>query len=81
MIGLNECLVASPEAKESDNIGETELNKILLNSIPNERSKKAYVQGFYCETITKEKLLIFLNKWKLRKQFMKVFYNIITKNY
>ena len=69
----------SPILSLSFAYGEAELNKTLLNSIPNERSKKAYVQGFYCETITKDKLLILLNEWELRKQFMKVFYNILTK--
>ena len=36
-------------------ISVTELNEILLNSMPNRRSKQAYVQGFYCESITFKK--------------------------
>ena len=35
----------------ADNMGVTELNEILLNSIPNSWSKQAYVQGFDYETI------------------------------
>ena len=33
----------------------TELNKILLNSIPNSWSNQAYLQGFYCKSITFKK--------------------------
>ena len=36
----------------TDKMGGTELNEILLNSIPNSWSKQAYVQGFNCETIS-----------------------------
>ena len=60
-------MVALPGEKESDKIGETELNEIILNSIPNGWSKKVYGQGFDSETIAKKKLLIGLNTWKLRK--------------
>ena len=52
MIQLNEYLAALPEANESDKIGETEYNKIILDSIPNGWSKQAYVQGFDYEYIT-----------------------------
>ena len=52
MIEINEYFPALPVVKESDKIGETELNKIILNSIPNVWSKKACVQGFDCEYIT-----------------------------
>ena len=33
----------------------TELNEILLNNMPNSWSKKWYVQGFDCESITFKK--------------------------
>ena len=36
----------------ADKMGVTGLNEILLNSMPNIWSKKTYVQGFYCETIS-----------------------------
>ena len=35
LIGFNQYLDALPGAKLSDNIGEKEINKILLNSMPN----------------------------------------------
>ena len=35
----------------ADKMGVTELNEILLNSMPNSWSKQAYIQGFDCETI------------------------------
>ena len=35
----------------TDKIGVTELNEILLNSMPNRWSKKAYVHGFDYESI------------------------------
>ena len=31
--------------------GETELNTIILNIMPNRCSNQAYVQGFYCKNI------------------------------
>ena len=49
MIELNEYFFALPVAKACDNIGYTELNEIILNSIPNECSTQAYMQGFDCE--------------------------------
>ena len=51
LIDLNEYLALFPGATMSDNIGVTELNNILSNSMPNSWSKQAYVQGFDCETI------------------------------
>ena len=54
MIDINECLSVLPGAKASDKIFETELNEILLNSMPNIWIRQAYVQGFYCETITQK---------------------------
>ena len=51
LIGLNQYLDSFPGATFSDKIGVTELNKILLNSMPNIWSKQAYVQGFGCEYI------------------------------
>ena len=55
LIDLNEYVSDLPVGKASDKIGETELNEIPLNSMPNLWGKQAYVQGFYCGTITFEK--------------------------
>ena len=41
MIKLNEYLSEFPGANESDKFGETELNEILLNCIPNGYSRQA----------------------------------------
>ena len=52
MIELNEYLAAFPGENSGDKICETELNEIILNSMPTGWSKQAYVQGFYFEYIT-----------------------------
>ena len=52
MIDLNEYLSVLHGAKLSDEIFETELNRILLNSMPNIWIRQACVQVFDCETIT-----------------------------
>ena len=39
----------------TDKVDVTELNEILLNSMPNIWSKQAYVKGFYCESVTFKK--------------------------
>ena len=49
LIDPNEYLDSLPGATLVDKIGITELNKILLNNMPNSWSKQAYVQGFDCE--------------------------------
>ena len=52
-----------PGAKASDKICETELNEMLLNSMPNSWIRQAYVQGFNCKNITKN-MQTYLNAWK-----------------
>ena len=48
LIDLNEYLASFPGAILADKIGVTELNEILLNSMPSSWSRQAYVQGFDC---------------------------------
>ena len=55
MIDLNGYFSVLPGAKSSEKICETELNVILLNSMPNSWIRQAYVQGFYFESITLKK--------------------------
>ena len=55
LIDLNEYLASFLGATFPDNIGVTQLNEILLNSMPTSWSKHAYVQGFDCESITIKK--------------------------
>ena len=51
-IDLNNYLALFPGAKLTEQIVMTELNEILLNSMTNSWSKKAYVQRFDCEYMT-----------------------------
>ena len=55
-IDLNEYLASFTGAIMDDKMGFTELNEILLNSMPNIWSKQAYGQGFDCETISFKRL-------------------------
>ena len=52
LVDLNEYLAVFPGAKISDKMFMTELNEILLNSIPNSWNNQAYVKEFDCESIT-----------------------------
>ena len=52
LIDLNEYLASFPWVNLTDKIGVTELNEILLKSIPNSWSKQAYLQGFDFESVT-----------------------------
>ena len=51
LIDSHEYLASFPGATMADKTDVTELNEILLNSIPNSWSEQAYIQGFDCETI------------------------------
>ena len=51
LIGLNEYLASFPRETLADKIDVTELNYIILNRMPNSRSKQPFVQGFDCESI------------------------------
>ena len=46
MIELIVYLDAFPGAKESDKVGKTELNEIILNGMPNGLRSKSFIQGF-----------------------------------
>ena len=54
MIDINDYLGVFPEAKANEFFCEAELNEILLDSMHNIWSRKADVQGFYCENIIKK---------------------------
>ena len=51
LVEINEYLAIFHWAKISDRICVTDLNDIILNSMPNSWSKKSYLQGFDCESI------------------------------
>ena len=57
LIDINEQVDSFPGETLNDDIRETELNEIFLNSMPNGWYKQAYVQGFDCESITFKKAL------------------------
>ena len=52
LIDINEYLASFPGETLNDKIGVTELNEILLRSMPTRWSRQAYVQGFCYESIT-----------------------------
>ena len=51
LIDINEYLAYFPGAALSEKIVVTELNEILINSMPNSWIKQAYVQFFYWKSI------------------------------
>ena len=51
LIDLNKYLASFPRSTMSDKMVVTEINEILLNSMPNSWSKQMYVQGFDCKYI------------------------------
>ena len=55
LIDLNEYLASFPVKTLSDKMDVTELHEIILNIMTNSWSKKAYVQGFDCESISFKK--------------------------
>ena len=55
LIDLKKYLALFSEANLAEKIGETELTKILFNSMPNSLSKQAYVKIFDCTSITFKK--------------------------
>ena len=55
LIDLNDYLVSFPGEIMADKIGVTEINEIILYSMPNSWSKQAYIQGFDCESILLKK--------------------------
>ena len=70
LIDLNKYLDSLPGDELSGKVGITELNKILLNSMPNSWSKQAYVQGFECGYISFKNQLTCLNTWIFLNQFI-----------
>ena len=52
LIDLNEQLDLLPGSKLTETNGMMEIKEIFLNSMPNSCINQAYVQGFYCNSIT-----------------------------
>ena len=57
LIDINDNLSVAPGTTMSGKIGVTEINEILLNSMPNSWIKPAYVQVFDCKSINLKKLV------------------------
>ena len=70
-----------PVLKASDKIGEMELKKILLNSLPNGRIKKIYVLGFDCETIHFKKSINMFECMEIAETIHEVVSERSYKNY
>ena len=71
LIGFNEYLDFFPEAKLTDKIGVTEIDKGLLNSMPISWIKQAYVQGFDCEYIYFNKAVNIFQRMEITESIYK----------
>ena len=69
---MNEYLASLPGETLSDKIGLTELNYILLNSMPNRWSKQACTQGFDCEYISFKKAVNMFERMKTAEYIYEV---------
>ena len=78
LIDLNEYLASFPGATMAEKNGVTELNEILLNSMPNSWPKQAYVQGFYFETIYFKKAVNMFERMEIGKSIYEV---VVTPSY
>ena len=81
MSDISEYLDVLPVLKASDKIGEMELKKIPLNILPNGRTKKAYVQGFDCETIHLKKSINMFECMEIAETIHEVVLERSYKNY
>ena len=59
-------------------MGVTELNEILLKSMPNRWSKQSYVQGFDCKTIYFKKVLIMFERMEISES---IYEGVVTPSY
>ena len=74
LIDINQYLASFPGATLNDKIDRTELNEILLNSMPNSWSRQAYVQGFDCKSITFKKSV---NKFELMEIAQSIYEGVV----
>ena len=72
LIDFNEYLALFPGDNLYDKIGGAELNEILFNRMPNNWSKQAYVQGFYCESISFKKSFNMFELMEISESIYKV---------
>ena len=67
-----------PGVSLTDKIRVTELNEILLNSIPNIWSKQAYVKGFDFESITFKKVVNMFERMEINES---VYEGVVEPSY
>ena len=72
LINLNKYLESFLGVNLTDKVGLTEVNKIILNNMPNSWSKQAYVQGFDCESITFKKAVNMFESMKISESIYEV---------
>ena len=68
---MNEYLASFLGTNLDGKIGITELNDILLNSMPNRWSKQDYVQGFYCKYISFKKAINMFERMEIAEYIYK----------
>ena len=78
LIDLNEYLESFPGATLANKISETELNEIILNSIPNSWYKQAYAQGFDCKSISFRKYVNMFERMKIAES---IFEYVVEHSY
>ena len=78
LIALNEYLASFLGVAVDDKMSVTELNKILLNSMPNRWYKQACSQGFYCETISFKKAVNMFERMEITEI---IYEGVVTTSY
>ena len=81
MIDINEYFSSFPLENASEIIGDIELNKILLNRIPNGWIKQAYVQGFYCGPIALKTFVNIFERTEIAESIHDFFKDLLIKIY
>ena len=71
IIDLNGYLASFPGVYFNDKIVVTKINKIPINSMSNSYSKKAYIQGFDCESITFKKAVNMFDHMEISESIYK----------
>ena len=80
-----DCLIELSNYLDSflEKIGRTELNEIMLNSMPNSWRKRAYEQGFDCESIPLKKAVNMFERMEIvqyiYKGILEPYYNKTTR--
>ena len=71
LIDLNGYFYSFPGATSADKIDLIGLNEIILNNMPNILSKKSYVQGFGCKSISFKKAVNMFDCMEISESILK----------